>query len=134
MHLITPRTTGRQLMVLDDAETIARQARRQLAMHRRRRERLHQAAAAGIVPSVAALIMGVSLAIVTLTLLLVVVALVVAAQQVRGRQQMLRRQQVRATPGPGIGTPRPKGGFSTTRHRSGAPVWIRDPSAGNRAA
>lgn len=121
-------------MVLDDAETIARQARRRAATQRRRREALQVTGAAGLVLAVGALIAGVPVGVVGITLLVLGLALGLAHHQVRGRQQTLRRRRVRATPGQGIGTPRPKGGFSTTRHRSGAPVWVRAQPLDDRAA
>lgn len=116
-------------MVLDDAETIARQARRRAAMQRRRRERLQQAAAAAVVLAIAAMILGASAAAVAVTGLVVVAVLALAVQRLDGVQQAQRRRRSVTQSGQGIGTPRPKGGFSTTRHRSGAPVWIRDRAA-----
>jgi hypothetical protein len=129
MTLIPPRTPGRRLMVLDDAETIARQARRRAAVQRRRREALQQLAALTGVAGIVALLMGASIGTVGATMLVLGGVLALAHRQLQGKQQDARRRRVRALPGSGIGTPRPKGGFSTTRHRSGAPVWTSsDPS------
>ncbi len=124
MTLIPTRAPGRHLMVLDDAETIARQARRRAAIRRRRRESLKQVAAVSAVLAVAALVMGVSPMTIGLVTAGLALALGVAYQQVRDHQLQATRRRRRASVGGGIGTPRPKGGFSTTRHRSGAPVWI----------
>ncbi|CAN5269353.1 hypothetical protein BH23ACT9_BH23ACT9_39430 [soil metagenome] len=133
-HLIAQRTPGRRLMVLDDAETIARQARRRAVAHRRRREALQQVAAASLVVGIGAVTIGVSPLVVGSTLVVLTLVLAIAYQQVRGRQQVLRHRHSCAAPGAGIGTPRPKGAFSITRHRSGAPVWIRETAPDNRAA
>lgn len=130
MPLIATRPPGRQLMVLDDAETIARQARRRVAMQRRRRERLQQAGAISVVLAIAAVLLGASPSTVLLTALAVSSLLAMGLHRVLDRQQASRRRRVITQPGRGIGAPRPKGGFSTTRHRSGAPVW----TTGNHAA
>jgi hypothetical protein len=115
-------------MVLDDAETVARQARRRAAARRRRREALQQVAAAGVFLGIAAVVMGASPLAVLAVLGGLAGALALAHHRLRGQQQVRRRRR-HMLAGPGIGTPRPKGGFSTTRHRSGAPVWISDRAA-----
>ncbi len=121
----TPRT-GRQLMVLDDAETIAHQARRRAAVRRRRIEALQVALAVIVVGSIMALVIGVD----AQTLLLADVALLVLGaagwRWLHERVEQERRHRSWVQPGHGIGTPRPKGAFSTTRHRSGAPIWVDD--------
>ena len=124
MALITKSTTGRQLMVLDDAETIAHQARRRAALQRRRQDAVRVAVVAAVVLSTIALIIGVSVQTVVLVFVGLFVAGVVGFRQLQELQDVRRRHHLRAQIGQGIGTPRPKGGFSTTRHRSGAPVWV----------
>lgn len=134
LSTLSARSPGRRLMVLDDAETIARQARRRQASGRRRREALQVVGAGSLVLAVFALLAGVPAAVVGVALLLLATTLGLAWHQVRERQQVMRRRQVRATPGQGIGTPRPKGAFSITRHRSGAPVWVREQPTADQAA
>ncbi|MGI9016560.1 MAG: hypothetical protein ACR2HR_05550 [Euzebya sp.] len=116
-------------MVLDDAETIARQARRRAVLRRRRREVLQRVGILSVVLALAAVIMEVPIMTVGITIVGLWVIMGVALHQLRERQQQVRRRRRRASPGAGIGTPRPKGGFSTTRHRSGSPVWINDHAA-----
>jgi hypothetical protein len=123
-----PTRVGRQLMVLDDAETIARQARRRAAVRRRQREALQQVGGGVAFLGVAAVILGASPLAVGAVVLVLAAALIGLQGRVRGQQQVQRRRR-RMVTGPGIGTPRPKGGFSTTRHRSGAPVWVVDRAA-----
>ena len=115
-------------MVLDDAETIAMQARRRAVVRRRRREALQQVAGVSGFLGLGAIIMGVSPLAVGGVLLGLAFLLGLAYQQVREHQQVRSRRR-RMSTGPGIGAPRPKGGFSTIRHRSGAPVWISDRAA-----
>lgn len=122
--VVTERPVGRQLMVLDDAETIARQARRRAALRRRRREALQRLGVFSLVAALTAAIAGVPLLVVGAVWLVAASGLGLAYHHAREHQQHLRRRRSRAVPGPGIGAPRPKGGFSTTRHRSGAPVWV----------
>lgn len=124
MSFIAQPRTGRQLMVLDDAESIARQARRRAVARRRQQESLQIAVGAAIVLGIMALVMGVALQTVLLVAGAVFVAGAALVHRLREAHDQRRRVQVRARVGNGIGTPRPKGGFSTTRHRSGAPVWI----------
>lgn len=121
--LNTPRT-GRHLMVLDDAETIARQARRRAAVARRRREAVQVAVGAAVVMSVIAMVLGVSAETLVLVFVGLFGASALAWHQLQEWNDVRRRHRARAQIGRGIGTPRPKGGFSTTRHRSGAPVWV----------
>jgi hypothetical protein len=132
-HLTSPRPlatrpVGRQLMVLDDAESIARQARRRAALRRRQREALQQVAGVSGFVGLAAIIMGVAPQVVGAGLAVLAGGLWLAHHQLREQQQVRRRRR-RLRTGPGIGTPRPKGGFSTIRHRSGAPVWVSDRAA-----
>jgi hypothetical protein len=125
MNMLTTHSrTGRQLMVLDDAETIARQARRRAATARRRRESLQVASAVAVLGSLAAVIMGVPVLKVLVAMVVLVGLVAVGYQRLHEHLELQRIQRVRANPGRGIGAPRPKGGFSTTRHRTGAPVWI----------
>lgn len=129
MTLTTQPRTGRQLMVLDDAETIAVQARRRAALRKRRQEAAQIALVVLVVGSVMALMIGVD----AQTLLLADIALFVGVaagwRWLQERMEQQRRHRSWAQPGRGIGTPRPKGAFSTTRHRSGAPVWVDDRAA-----
>lgn len=123
------RSPGRQLMVLDDAETIARQARRRAVVRRRRREALKGLGFITGLMAVGAVVLGAQLLTVAVTWAAIVGVLLLAYSQLHDRQQVNRQRQRRASPGPGIGTPRPKGAFSTTRHRSGSPIWINDQAA-----
>lgn len=129
MALITQPRTGRQLMVLDDAETIARQARRRAALRRRRQEALQVAVGVFVFAGIVALILGASVQAVVLVEAVIFGVAAAAWHHLQEWHDERRRQQSRAHVGRGIGTPRPKGGFSTTRHRSGAPVWVDDPAA-----
>ena len=129
MSLLHTRRPGRQLMVLGDAETIARQARRRAAARRRRRDALNALGVMTGLMAVAAVLMGMPVVTVAAGWAVIVGVLVLANVVLRDHRQMKRQRRRRATPGPGIGKPRPKGAFSTTRHRSGAPVWISDQAA-----
>ncbi len=127
--LLTDRPSGRQLMVLDDAETITSQARRRAALHRRRREGFRRVGVFGLVAAVGAVLAGLPIVMVGGALLVLIATMAVTYRHARGRQQQVRRIRSRLNPGPGIGAPRPKGGFTTTRHRSGGPIWIDDRAA-----
>ncbi|MEE8601736.1 hypothetical protein [Euzebya tangerina] len=129
MSLLQQRRPGRQLMVLDDAETIARQARRRAAARRRRREALKGLGVITGLLAVVAILLGAAIPTVLVSWAAVMGVLLLAFAQLRERRQMDRQRKRRANPGQGIGTPRPKGAFSTTRHRSGAPVWVSDQAA-----
>lgn len=122
--LLTDRPAGRQLMVLDDAETVTCQARRRAVLQRRRREGLHRVGVLSLLAALVAVTAGLPVVVVGLAWVLLAALLGLAYHHARGRQQLLRRRRRRLNPGPGIGAPRPKGGFSTTRHRAGGPVWI----------
>ena len=111
-------------MVLDDAETIARQARRRAALRRRRREGVQRLAAGVVFAALVAVVLGAPLDVVGLAILLVGLAFAGAMHLLRERQQQVRVRRTRAQPGVGIGAPRPAGGFTTCRHRSGAPLWV----------
>lgn len=124
MRFLTPTTPGRHLMVLDDAETIARQARRRAAAAQRRREIARGGAVVAVFVVLGALIVGAPMEGVLALFAAMVLMTGFAYQRVQGHRALARRQADRATAGLGIGTPRPKGGFTTMRHRSGAPVWI----------
>lgn len=129
MHLLTQPRTGRQLMVPDDAESIARQARRRAATRRRQQDALRVVVGVGGVVSIIAMIMGVSLETIVMAAVVLGIAGYVGFRRLQDWYATQRVRRMRAQVGRGIGTPRPKGGFSTTRHRSGAPVWVDRPAA-----
>lgn len=120
----TTATPGRHLMVLDDAETIARQARRQAVIARRRRESLKGGAVVAGFAIAAAILAGASLTTVLLALGILALLAGLGLHHQQHQRRHARRHAARLESGHGVGTPRPKGGFSTTRHRSGAPVWV----------
>lgn len=118
----TQRKLGRQLMVPDDAESIARGARRRARQRARQRQLLQQLVTGGVVVAIGALIMGAPVTLVLGVAATLSLAAVVAYQRLREHEDRRRRRQVRATPGSGIGARRPDGAFSITRRRGPDPA------------
>lgn len=102
-------------MVLDDAESVARGARRRAVLRARHRQAAGTAGGVLLGLAAVALLLGADPWVTAGVVVVLAAAAVVGWLRLRRRLADQRRRAARARPGPGVGAPRPRGAFSHTR-------------------
>ena len=119
MSLIAPErpVPGRQLMVLDDADSVSGPSRRARMVHRRRQVAVQLGAGLAALGCLAVLLGGV-LWVAFAASGAAFAAFLLAVRELQRRDRERRRKVRPLRAAPNLGQPRPHGAFSSTRRRA----------------